>query len=69
MTMIVLSHPSYFCPRFRVFGVYLGPKQRIAFDLHEFDDQDRAERMARRLMEVHVADHFRRVVHANQHIG
>ena len=62
MTMIVLSHPNDSCPCFRVFGVYDGPHDRLAFDLHEFEDQDLAEQVARKLMEVHEADHFRRIV-------
>ena len=62
MTTIVLAHPDQHCPRFQVFGVYDGPDDRFTFAVHEFEDQDRAERVARKLMEVHEADHFQRVV-------
>ena len=62
MTTIVLAHPNKQCPRFQVFGVYDGPDDRFTFAIQEFDEQDRAERVARTMMEKHRADHFRRVV-------
>ncbi len=62
MTTIVLAHPNEHCPRFQVFGVYDGEDDRFTFAVQEFDDQQRAERIAHRLMEQHRADHFRRVI-------
>ena len=62
MTTIVLAHPNKQCPRFQVFGVYDGEDDRFTFAVQEFDDRDGAERVARKLMEKHGADHFRRVV-------
>lgn len=62
MTTIVLAHPSQHCPHFQVFGVYDGFDDRFTFAVQEFDEQDRVERVARKLMEKHRADHFRRVV-------
>ena len=50
------------CPRFQVFGVYDGDDDRFVFAVQEFDEQERAERVARRMMEKHEADHFERVV-------
>ena len=57
-----LAHPNERCPRFRVFGLYDGPDDRFTFAVQEFDDRDKAERVARKLMEDHRADHFRRVM-------
>lgn len=62
MTTIVLAHPNQHCPRFQVFGFYDGDDDRFTFAVREFDDRDRAERAARKMMEQHGADHFRRVV-------
>ncbi len=62
MTTIVLAHPSKQCPRFQVFGVYQGQDDHFTFAVQEFDEQNRAERVARRMMEQHEADHFQRVV-------
>ena len=68
MTTIVLAHPNEHCPRFQVFGVYDGPDDRFTFAVQEFDDRDEAERVARKMMEEHGADHFRRVIRS-QKIG
>ena len=57
-----LAHPNQFCPRFQVFGVYDGDDDRFVFAVQEFDEQERAERVARRMMEDHGADHFERAV-------
>ena len=62
MTTIVLADPNKQCPRFQVFGVYDGPDDRFTFVVQEFDDRDKAERVARKLMEKHRADHLQRVV-------
>jgi hypothetical protein len=62
MTTIVLAHPSQHCPRFQVFGVYEGEDDRFVFGVQDFDEQDRAERAAHRMMEKHGADRFERVV-------
>jgi hypothetical protein len=62
MTTIVLPHPNPHCPQFQVFGVHDGPNDRFTFDLHEFEDRDLAKGVARKLMEVYGADHFRRVI-------
>ncbi len=62
MTTIVLSHPNQHCARFQVFGVYDGSDDRFVFAVKEFDDQHQAERVAHRMMEMHGADHFERVV-------
>ncbi len=62
MTTIVLAHPNERCPRFQVFGIYDGDDDRFTFAVQEFDDQEKAERVARKLMEDHEADHFRRVM-------
>jgi|WetSurMetagenome_2_1015567.scaffolds.fasta_scaffold774763_2 hypothetical protein len=62
MTTIVLAHPNQHCPRFQVFGVYDGHDDRFTFAVQEFDERKKAEQVARKLMEDHGADHFRRVV-------
>ena len=62
MTTIVLAHPNERCPRFQVFGIYDGDDDRFTFAVQEFDDQEKAERVARKLMEDQGADHFRRVI-------
>lgn len=62
MTTIVLSHPNECCPRFQVFGVYDGPQECRTFAVQEFDERDEAEQVARKMMEAHEADHFRRVM-------
>jgi hypothetical protein len=62
MTTIVLAHPNQHCPRFQVFGVYDSPDKHFTFAAWEFEDRDTAERVARKLMEKHGADHFRRVI-------
>jgi hypothetical protein len=62
MTTIVLAHPSDRCPRFQVFGVYDGDDDRFVLDVREFDDGEKAERWARRMVEYHEADHFERSV-------
>ena len=62
MTTIVLAHPNHHCPRFQVFGVYDGDDDRFVFGVNEFEDRDKAERVAHWMMEKHGADHFKRVV-------
>jgi hypothetical protein len=62
MTTIVLAHPDDRCPRFQVFGIYDGPDDRFVFAVHKFDEQERAEQVARKIMEKYGADHFERVV-------
>lgn len=62
MTTIVLSHPNQFCPQFQAFGLYDGDDDRFVFAVQKFDEQERAERVAHKLMEVHGADRFERVV-------
>ena len=62
MTTIVLAHPNQHCPRFQVFGVYDSNDDRFTFAVQEFEDRDKAEQVARKLMENHRADHFRRVL-------
>lgn len=62
MTTVVLAHPNHHCSRFQVFGVYDGDDDRFTFAVQEFDEQEKAERVARTLMEDHGADHFRRVI-------
>jgi hypothetical protein len=62
MTTIVLEHPNQHCPRYQVFGVYDGDDDRFVFDVREFDDGQKAERWAKRMMEFHQADHFERSV-------
>lgn len=62
MTTIVLAHPDQHCPRFQVFGVYHGPDDGFTFAAEEFDDREKAERVARKLMEDLEADHFRRAI-------
>jgi len=62
MTTIVLDRPNERCPRFQVFGIYDGPDDRFTFAVQECDDRDKAERVARKLMEDHGADHFKRVI-------
>ena len=69
MTTIVLAHPNERCPRFQVFGIYDGPDDRFTFGLREFDIRDDAERVARKMMDEHGADHFRRVMHSGERIG
>lgn len=69
MTTIVLAHPNARCPRFQVFGVYDGPDDRFTFGVQEFNVRDDAERIARKMMEEHGADHFRRVMHSSERIG
>ena len=69
MTTIVLAHPDQHCPRFQVFGVYDGPGCRSTFAIQEFNGRDDAERAARKLMEAHKADHFRRVIKTGERIG
>ena len=64
MITIVLAHPSQHCPRFQVFGVYVGLDDRFTFAVQGFDDREKAERVARNLMEDMEADHFRRVIRA-----
>lgn len=49
----MIAHPNQFCPRFQVFGVYDGDDDRFVFAVQKFDEQERAERVARKLMEVH----------------
>ena len=48
--------------QFQVFGVYDGDDDRFIFAVQEVDDGGKAERVARKMMEEHGADHFRRVV-------
>jgi hypothetical protein len=62
MTTIVLAHPDRHCPAFQVFGVYDGEDDRFVFDVRKFDDGEEAERWARRMVEYHKADHFRRSI-------
>ena len=62
MTTIVLAHPNQHCPRFQVFGVYDGEDDRFVFDVREFQEPEKAERWASRMVEHHEADHFRRSV-------
>jgi hypothetical protein len=62
MTTTVLAHPNDHCPRFQVFGIYDGPDDRYTLAVQEFEVRDDAERVARKLMQDHGADHFRRVV-------
>jgi hypothetical protein len=69
MTTIVLAHPSPQCPRFQVFGIHDGPGKHFTFGIQEFDVRDDAERFARRMMDKHGADHFRRVIHTGERIG
>lgn len=69
MTTIVLAHPNQGCPRFQVFGVYDGPDDRFTFAAQEFDDRERAEWIAKRLMEALEADHFRRVTSTTDNPG
>jgi hypothetical protein len=45
-----------------VFEVYDGDDDRFVFAVQKFDEQDRAERVARKLMEKHEADRFERVL-------
>lgn len=66
MTTIVLAHPTDRCPRFQVFGVYQGPNERFTFAAQEFSVRDEAEQAAQKMMEVHEADHFRRVIRASR---
>lgn len=69
MTTIVLVHPTPACPRFQVFGTYDGPEKHITFATQEFGVRDDAERVARKMMDEHAADHFRRVMHTGERIG
>jgi hypothetical protein len=62
MTTIVLAHPSERWPRFRVFGVYDGEDDRFVFGVRDFDEREKAERCAKRMMEFYQADHFERSV-------
>jgi hypothetical protein len=62
MTTIVLAHPTQSFPRFQVFGVYDGYGNRFVFAEQEFEEQEEAEAVVRKLMEKHQADHFMRVV-------
>jgi hypothetical protein len=62
MTTIVLAHPNEHCRQFQVFGVYDGEDDRFVFDVREFEEQEKAERWARRMVEYHEADHFQRSV-------
>jgi hypothetical protein len=39
-----------------------GDDDRFVFAVQKFDEQDRAERVARKLMEKHEADRFERVL-------
>jgi len=64
MTTIVLAHPDQHCPKFQVFGVYDGPDDRFTLAPEEFDDREKAERVARNMMGDLEADHFRRLVPA-----
>jgi hypothetical protein len=43
-------HPNQHCPRFQVFGVYDGDDDHFVIAVQEFDEQERAERVARKLM-------------------
>ena len=62
MTTIVLAHPNEHCLRFQVFGVYDGEDDRFVFDVREFEERERAEQWAHRMVEFHQADHFERNV-------
>jgi hypothetical protein len=63
MTTITLaSNRSRNAGLVQVFGSYTGPDDRFTFGVRSFEDQAEAERYARRMMEVHKADHFERVV-------
>ena len=69
MTTIVLVHPDEHCPKFQVFGLYGNPNDHRTFAVQEFDERDEAERVARKMMEAHEADHFQRVIRSRQRIG
>jgi hypothetical protein len=62
MTTIVLAHPNEHCPRSRVFRGCDGDDDRFVFDVREFEEREKAERWARRMVEYHEADHFQRSV-------
>jgi len=59
---VVLAHPDQHCPKFQVLGVYVGLDDRFTLAPEEFDDREKAERVARNMMEDLEADHFRRVI-------
>jgi hypothetical protein len=69
MTTIVLAHPNQHCSRFQVFGVRDGDDDGFVFAVQEFDEREQAEGVARRMMEKHGADHFRRVIRKGEKIG
>ena len=69
MTTIVLAHPNEHCPRFQIFGVYEAPNVHHVFAAAEIGSRDEAEHVARRMMEIYEADHFRRVVEVGERIG
>lgn len=69
MTTIVLSHPHDTCIKFQVFAVEESSRDHQVFAFQEFAAQDDAERVARQMMEVFEADHFRRVVCSGEKIG
>jgi hypothetical protein len=56
-----LNTPNEHSQQFQVFGVYDGEDDRFVFAVQKFDDQERAEQVAHRMMEAHEADHFKRV--------
>lgn len=62
MVTIVPAHPNEHSHQFQVFGVYDGKDDRFVFAVQKFDEQDRAEQVARKMMEAHEADHFKRVI-------
>jgi len=64
MITIVLAHPDQHCPKFQVFGVYVGLDDRFTLAPEEFDNREKAERVARNMMEDLEADHFKRIVRA-----
>ena len=52
-----------------VFGIYDEPDDRFTFAVQEFDDRDRAERVARKMTEKHEANRFQRIVCFGRRIG
>ncbi len=60
MTTIHLSWPKTKNGTFQVFGSYAGDDDRFVFDVREFQTREAAEQRARRMMDLHAADHFAR---------
>ena len=47
--------------RYQVFGFHDGDDDRFVFGIKNFDAKADAETYARRMMDLHAADHFERI--------